>query len=193
MRSWSAPKTGFKTIADLTKHLKEKEGDVFYGGSTNTGIVAAELYKKAIGVDVKRVNYRNGFDAMNEMVERQHRFLFHRCHHRPGSDRGLAPSAARAPLGPKRTKALPDVPTMTRPASRSIRVAGNHAGLHSQPVVDKLTAWMVKVAALPETGEFLTRNGLDPLLGDAATLRAMLIRDTTRWGEWVKLAQIEAQ
>jgi tripartite-type tricarboxylate transporter receptor subunit TctC len=62
-----------------------------------------------------------------------------------------------------------------------------------KPVVDKLTAWMAKVAALPETGEFLTRNGLDPLLGDAATLRAMLIRDTTRWGEWVKLAQIEAQ
>jgi hypothetical protein len=59
--------------------------------------------------------------------------------------------------------------------------------------VEKLTAWMEKVSALPETVEFLTRNGLDPLPGDAALLRAMLIRDTKRWGEWVKLAQIEAQ
>ena len=46
-----------------TKYLKEKNGDTFYGGSTNTGIVASELYKKAIGVDVKRVNYRSAFDG----------------------------------------------------------------------------------------------------------------------------------
>jgi len=37
------PKRGFNTLADLTKHLKEKNGDAFYGGSTNTGIVASEL------------------------------------------------------------------------------------------------------------------------------------------------------
>jgi hypothetical protein len=52
---------------------------------------------------------------------------------------------------------------------------------------------MDKVSAFPETIEFLTRNGLDPLPGDATLLRAMLIRDTQRWGDWVKLAQIEAQ
>ena len=40
-----------RTLADLTKYLKEKKGDAFYGGSTNTGIVASELYKNAIGVD----------------------------------------------------------------------------------------------------------------------------------------------
>ena len=55
-----------------------------------------------------------------------------------------------------------------------------------KPIITRLTTWMDKVAALPETNELLTRNGLDPLLGNAATLRAMLIprhRALGRMGE----------
>jgi tripartite-type tricarboxylate transporter receptor subunit TctC len=190
-----APKDSIRTLADLTKYLKEKKGDAFYGGSTNTGIVASELYKNAIGVDVKRVNYRSAFDALNEMASGNIDFYFTDATTALGQ---IAAGRYRplAVTGPKRTKALPDVPTMTEagipmdfaPWWGTIMPAGT-----PKPIVAKLTAWMDKVAALPETNEFLTRNGLDPLLGDAATLRAMLIRDTTRWGEWVKLAQIEAQ
>ena len=57
------PNSDNRTVADLTKYLKEKKGDSFYGGSTNTGIVASELYTQAIGVDMKRVNYRSAFDG----------------------------------------------------------------------------------------------------------------------------------
>src|SRR5262245_1782352 len=64
------PTTGIQSVAELTKRMKEKDAkkeDLFYAGSTNTGIVASELYAKALGLDVKRVNYRSAFDAMNEM------------------------------------------------------------------------------------------------------------------------------
>jgi hypothetical protein len=46
---------------------------------------------------------------------------------------------------------------------------------------------------MPDTEAFLEKNGLDPMPGDAEMLRALLIKDTARWGEWVKLAQIEPQ
>jgi tripartite-type tricarboxylate transporter receptor subunit TctC len=59
--------------------------------------------------------------------------------------------------------------------------------------VGKLTGWLEQVSAMPETTEFLAKNGLDPLPGDAEMLRALLVRDTARWGDWVKLAQIEPQ
>jgi tripartite-type tricarboxylate transporter receptor subunit TctC len=190
-----APKDSIRTLADLTKYLKDKKGDTFYGGSTNTGIVASELYKNAIGVDVKRVNYRSAFDALNEMASGNLDFYFTDATTALGQ---IAAGRYRplAVTGSKRSKALPDVPTMTEagipmdfaPWWGTIMPAGT-----PKPIVDKLTAWLEKVAAMPETNEFLTRNGLDPLIGDAATLRAMLIRDTARWGEWVKLAQIEAQ
>jgi Tripartite tricarboxylate transporter family receptor len=56
--------------------LKKNKGDSFYGGSTNTGIVASELYTHAIGVDVKRVNYRSAFDGLNEMMSGRLDFYF---------------------------------------------------------------------------------------------------------------------
>jgi len=189
------PKDSIRTVADLTKYLKEKKSDAFYGGSTNTGIVASELYKNAIGVDAKRVNYRSAFDALNEMANGNIDFYFTDATTALGQ---IAAGRYRplAVTGPKRSKALPDVPTMTEagipmdfaPWWGTIMPANT-----PKPIVAKLTAWMDKVSAFPETVEFLTRNGLDPLPGDATLLRAMLIRDTQRWGEWVKLAQIEAQ
>jgi Uncharacterized protein conserved in bacteria len=107
-----APKDSIRTLADLTKYLKEKKGDAFYGGSTNTGIVASELYKNAIGVDVKRVNYRSAFDALNEMASGNIDFYFTDATTALGQ---IAAGRYRplAVTGPKRTKALPDVPTMT--------------------------------------------------------------------------------
>jgi tripartite-type tricarboxylate transporter receptor subunit TctC len=190
-----APKRSIQTVADLTKYLKEKKGDTFYGGSTNVGIVASEIYKNAIGVDAKRVNYRSAFDAINEMANGNIDFYFTDATTALGQ---IATGRYRplAVTGSKRTKALPDVPTMTEvgipmdfaPWWGTIMPAGT-----PKPIVEKLTAWLDKVSARPETDEFLTRNGLDPLPGDAALLRAMLARDTKRWGEWVKLAQIEPQ
>jgi tripartite-type tricarboxylate transporter receptor subunit TctC len=189
------PKDSIRTVADLTKYLKEKKGDAFYGGSTNTGIVASELYKNAIGVDAKRVNYRSAFDALNEMANGNIDFYFTDATTALGQ---IAAGRYRplAVTGPTRSKALPDVPTMTEvgipmdfaPWWGTIMPANT-----PKPIVAMLTAWMDKVSAFPETVEFLTRNGLDPLPGDATVLRAMLIRDTQRWGDWVKLAQIEAQ
>ena len=189
------PKDSIRTVADLTKYLKEKKGNAFYGGSTNTGIVASELYKNAIGVDAKRVNYRSAFDALNEMANGNIDFYFTDATTALGQ---IAAGRYRplAVTGPKRSKALPVVPTMTEagipmdfaPWWGTIMPAGT-----PKPIVEKLTVWMDKVSALPETIAFLTRNGLDPLPGDATQLRAMLIRDTQRWGDWVKLAQIEAQ
>jgi tripartite-type tricarboxylate transporter receptor subunit TctC len=189
------PRDSIQTLADLTKYLKAKKGDVFYGGSTNTGIVASELYKNAIGVDAKRVNYRSAFDALNEMASGNIDFYFTDATTAIGQ---IAAGRYRplAVTGPKRTNAFPNVPTMTdagipmdfAPWWGGVMPAGT-----PKPVVEKLTAWLSQITALPETTEFLTRNGLDPLPGDATTLRALLVRDTGRWGEWVKMAQIEPQ
>jgi tripartite-type tricarboxylate transporter receptor subunit TctC len=189
------PKDSVRTVADLTKSLKEKKGDAFYGASTNTGIVASELYKNAIGVDVKRVNYRSAFDAMNEMTNGNLDFYF------TDTTTALGQIAAGryrplAVTGAKRSKALPDVPTMTEagipmdfaPWWGTIVPAGT-----PKSIVGKLTGWLEQVSAMPETTEFLAKNGLDPLPGDAEMLRALLVRDTARWGDWVKLAQIEPQ
>jgi tripartite-type tricarboxylate transporter receptor subunit TctC len=189
------PKRGFNTLADLTKHLKEKRGEAFYGGSTNTGIVASELYKQAIGVDVKRVFYRTAFDAQNEMAAGNIDFYF------LDNTTALGQIAAGrykalAATGAKRSASMPDVPTFSElgiPMDLSpwwgvIVPAGT-----PQPIQDKLALWTNKINAMDETKAFLKNNGLDPMVGDKAAMRALLVKDTGRWGEWARLANLERQ
>jgi tripartite-type tricarboxylate transporter receptor subunit TctC len=189
------PNSGIQTIDDLTKRLEEKKGDVFYAGSTNTGIVASEIYRKAIGIDAKRVNYRSGFDAMNEMISGNIDFFF------TDATSALGPVAAGkfkalAVTSAKRSASFPGVPTMTESGFQMdlapwwgiIVPAGT-----PKPIVDKLAAWFVKISNMPETKEFLLKNGLDPVSGDATAMRKLLIEDTVRWGDYVKLANIEVQ
>jgi tripartite-type tricarboxylate transporter receptor subunit TctC len=188
-----SPQKNINTVAELTKYLKEKKGESFYGGSTNTGIVASELYKNAIGVDVKRVNYRSAFDALNEMASGNIDFYFTDATTALGQ-MAAGRYKALAVTGPKRAAALPDIPTMTEagvamdfaPWWGVVAPAGT-----PKAVMDKLAGWFDKISAMPETKEFLTRNGLDSLPGDTTLLKNLLVKDTQRWGEWVKLAQIE--
>src|SRR5262249_60064186 len=58
------PKDSIRTVADLTKYLKEKKGNAFYGGSTNTGNVASRLFKNAHRVRRQRGKYRSALGAL---------------------------------------------------------------------------------------------------------------------------------
>jgi tripartite-type tricarboxylate transporter receptor subunit TctC len=104
---------------------------------------------------------------------------------------------ALAVTGGKRSRALPDVPTMIEAGFPNIAVeawwgvfvpAGTPA-----PVVDKLHAAVEKVLALQETKDFLFRIANDPLPGPPDLLREMLARDLAKWGDYVRLAKIEPQ
>ncbi len=189
------PKRNFKTVADLTKFLKEKNGDRFYASSANTGTVAAELYKKAIGLDIKRVNYKSGPDAINDMLNGHIDFWFTDASFAVGQVAN-GKLTALAVTGPKRSGALPDVPTMIE-AGLPVELTAWWALLlpagTPKPIVDKYAAWIAQISSTQETKEFLAKFANDPLPGDAALLRKMLAQDIERWGEYVKIADIEVQ
>ncbi len=188
------PKKGINSVAELTKFLKEKKSDSFYGGSTNSGIVASEIYKQAIGVDVKRVNYRSAFDALNEMANGNIDFYF------TDATTALGQIAAGrykplAVTGAKRSAAYPDLPTMTElgyamdlsPWWGVIVPAKT-----PQSIQDKLAAWFDQISAMPDTRAFLKNNGLEPLAGDRNAMRDLLVKDAQRWGDYVRIGHIEA-
>jgi len=189
------PKKNFKSVADLTKHLKEKQGDRFYASSANTGTVSAELYCKAIGVDVKRVNYKVGSDAINDMLSGRIDFWF--------TDASFAVGQIAAGrlgclgvTGTKRTGVMPDVPTMIEqgvPVELTAWWAALVPAGTPKPVVDKLAGWIGQISATEETREFLRKFANDPMPGDAAAVTRMLKADIARWADYVKMAGIEVQ
>src|SRR5437868_6804399 len=57
-----------KSIADLVSILKEKPGNGFYGTGSNTGQVAAELFKEKFGLNTAYVPYKVTVGALQGLV-----------------------------------------------------------------------------------------------------------------------------
>lgn len=184
------------TLADLAKFLKEKKVRSLYATGANTGIVSAELYLRAVGIDGEKVSYRTPSDTLSALQSGDVDFT--------AADNSWVAGQVRegrlralAVTGAKRSPALPDVPTMAEAGFPNIVVeawwglfvpAGTPA-----PVVDKLRVSMEKVLAMQETKDFLARIANEPLSGPPELLRQMLMRDLEKWGEYVRLAKIEPQ
>lgn len=187
------PKKGFKNIHDLTKFLKEKKTDRFYASSANTGTVAAELYRRAINVDIKRVNYKAGPDAINDMMAGHIDFWFTDASFAVGQV-ASGKLQCLGVTGPKRTGAMADVPTMLEMGLPVELTAWWGALLPAgtpQPIVDKMAAWVLQITNTPETKDFMFKYANDPMPGDAKLVTQLLKRDIERWGEYVKIAEIE--
>ena len=189
-------KKPIRSMADLTNALKAKKAGGIYGTGANTGIVSAELYLRAVGAQAERVAFRTPVDTLKALQNGDIDFTATDASWAVGQ---VAEGRVRAlaVTGGKRSRALPDVPTMIEAGFPNFAVeawwglfvpAGTPA-----PIVDKLHAAVEKVLALQETKDFLFRIANDPLPGSPDLLREMLARDLAKWGDYVRLAKIEPQ
>jgi tripartite-type tricarboxylate transporter receptor subunit TctC len=185
-----------KSVADLTAILKKKGTSGNYGGSANTGIVAAELYKKAADLKVTRVGYKSVVDILRDMQGGQLDFTvtdasWAKGQAAEGRLRALAVTSA------KRSGALPDVPTMKEAGVEGVDLTAWWAVLAPagtpKPVVDKLSGWFNQILAMDDTKAFLAKIATDPMPGNPDSLRKLLAVDVERWGEYVRLAEIPKQ
>jgi tripartite-type tricarboxylate transporter receptor subunit TctC len=191
-----APDSPAKSVADLTAFLEKKGAAANYGGSSNTGIVAAELYKKAAGLQVTRVNYKSVVDILREMHGGALDFTITDA----SWVKGQAAEGRLRPLAVtsiKRAGALPDVPTFAEAGVAGIDLTAWWAVFAPagtpKPVIDKLSGWFNQILAMADTKAFLAKIATDPLPGNPETLRKLLATDVERWGEYVRLAGIPPQ
>ena len=155
------------SVADLVKHLKSRDGG-FYGGSNNTGIIAAELFKDATKIDARRVAYKNIANSVNDMINGHTDFTFTDAtwvveQAKAGRIRAIAVTSA------KRSSVLPEVPTLAEAGYPGIELTPwwgvfLPAGT-PQPIVDKLASSFDRIVAMPETTEFLTKFANEPFPG----------------------------
>jgi tripartite-type tricarboxylate transporter receptor subunit TctC len=192
------PKAPFKSMADLTAHLKAKGAKASYGTSANTGVVAAELYKKHAGLpQVTKVQYKENQTAMNDMYAGNLDFLSVDAvwaieQTRAGRLRALAVTSS------DRLSVLPDVPTVEEAGVKGYGDVTPWWAVFvpaktPQPIVDKLEAWFNQIVKSDETKKFLNNLGGDPFPGNQRMLTELLSKDIKRWGDYYKLANIEAQ
>jgi len=184
------------SVRDLIEQLKSKPNNGFYGATSNTGVIAAELLKTKVGLGTVYVPYKQNAQALTDLLLGQVDFLAFDAtwaagQAKAGKIRILAATAA------KRSVALPDVPTLTE-----LGYGGNDvspwwgvvvsAGT-PRPIVEKLAGWFNQITAAEDTRLFLANSAFDPFPGSPDQMQSLLKSDAQRWKRYIELAKIEPQ
>ena len=182
-----------KTVADLTKTLKDKGDKGSYGSVANTGLVASELYKKAFGLPTVEVKYKEVQSMLVDLLKGNIEF----CHIDPTSVLGqLQDGSVRAisTSSTQRIRALPDVPSAAEAGIKDLDLIAWWS-VHvpkgtPKPIVEQLETWFNKLARDEDAAKWLATIGCDPFPGDSKLVRQLLEKDIKAWADYVKLANI---
>jgi tripartite-type tricarboxylate transporter receptor subunit TctC len=184
----------YKSVADLTKFLKERGDKASYGSLANIGLVSSELYKAQFGLETVEVKYKDAAAGLNDLWGGNIVFTHidpagGAAHLKSGKLRPLATTSA------KRLQALPDIPSAHESGIMNTDLTAWWS-VHvpkgvPKPVLTKLEDWFNKIAVDEETVKWLALNGTDPLPGNSTLVKEMLVKDIQAWGEYVRLAKIE--
>jgi tripartite-type tricarboxylate transporter receptor subunit TctC len=185
----------YKTLADLTKAMKEKGEKATYGTSNPSSTILAEIYKNTTGVKAVRVEYRTGADMVNDLISGQLDF----ASADPVQALSMAKKGDWRILGistGKRLVATGNLPTMSEQGIK-MDVTGWWAAMvpaaTPKPVVEQINKWFAQVVSADDTKKFLAQFGGDALVEAPAVAQARMVKDVKEWSDNVKLAKIEPQ
>jgi tripartite-type tricarboxylate transporter receptor subunit TctC len=181
------------SVQELIQILKQKPGHGFYGTQSNSGQIAAELFKASTGLSTEYVPFKVTGDAFTNLLAGQIDFM--------SVDSTWAKSQPKvrilAVTAAKRSSTMPEIPTLAEAGVPGVDVAPwwgvvVPAGT-PRPIIDKLAAWFNQITASDATKQFLARAALDPFPGSPEQMAALLKSEVERWGGFVRLAKIERQ
>ncbi len=190
------PKHGWKSEAELLKHLKANPGKVNFGsaGSGASHHLAGELYKLSAGVDMVHVPYKGIGPMMTDLLGGVVDLAFD----------GLASSSPQIKAGkltplavtsPERSPLLPNVPTMTELGYKNFEMTTWYAlwAIKGTPqaIVDRMYAETVKVLNDPEIKNIWTQQGARAGGQSPKEFAAYISSEIAKWGKVVKEANIK--
>lgn len=185
------------SVSELVAHLKNKPDHGFYGTGSNSGQVAAELFKAKLGLKSTYVPYKASTQALTSLLQGDVDFLSYDATWASTQQAPNGRLRILAVTSAKRSVALPDVPTLAELGLRDFDITPwwgvvVPAGT-PRPIVEKLAGWFNQITGAEETKAFLARAALDAFPGTPESMAALLRTELERWGGFVKLAKIEPQ
>jgi tripartite-type tricarboxylate transporter receptor subunit TctC len=190
-----SPKSKFNTVAELVEHLKKKK-DNLYGYTNQTAQLSTELFKQMTGVPAKPLPYKTAPDAMKEITEESIDFMIMDGTFAAGQiQQGmLKPLAVTTAV---RSPSFPDVPTMQEAGLKDFDFAPWWCAYAPtgtpQPIIDRLEAWFMDIAKMPQTATFLKGVGAIVNSDTSKQADARLKAELPKWASLVKAAGIEPQ
>ena len=187
-----------KSIKEFIAYLKANPNKFNYGspGNGSTAHLSMELFKTMTGTNMQHIPYKGSAGVLTDVMGGQ---ILATMDNMPpylpqvkaGKIRALAVST------PKRSPAVPDVPTVAEAG-----VAGYSSGAWfglvaptgtPKAIVDKLASETQRILKLPDVNERLSALGAEPV-GDSPTqFAAHITSEIAKWAKVIKDANVELQ
>lgn len=189
------PALPVRTLGDLVALAKKRPGELNYatsstGGPTHLGAVQFEM---AAQIRMQQVPYRGGAPAMTDLLGGQVQLVFAN----PASSLGFIHGRkvkALAVTGDKRLEVLPDVPTFAEARVPDVTITNWYAVTAPagtpKPVIDKLSAVLLRFTNMPDVKAALSKQGLDGFSANAEQLDRLRRNDFAEHGKLIKAAKI---
>ena len=187
-----------KSLKDLVQLAREKPGQLTYSsaGIGTSGHLAAELLKKAAGVDARHVPFKSGSEAVTSVIAGQIDFMFFTVPALlPQVEAGKLRALAITSL--TRSQLVPDLPTVAEsgyPGFEALGWYGVFAPRHTPTqITERLSGAIAKVLNSPELQQKLPKLGVESKYLAAAQLTEFIKTDSANWGALIKAAGIAAK
>jgi len=192
------PSVPARSLQELVALAKAKPGQLNYAspGSGTINHLAGELFSIGTGVKMQHVPYKGSGPAMTDLLSGQVQMYF-------ASPIYVMPFLknekvkAIAITGETRSSVLPEVPTFTEAGLAGFEVK-NWVGVAApaatpKAIIDKLSAEIAKILAMPEVKEKLIGQGMDPFISTAEQAAALMKTDLARFAKVIKSANIKME
>ncbi|MGH8635292.1 MAG: Bug family tripartite tricarboxylate transporter substrate binding protein [Burkholderiales bacterium] len=188
------PSVPVNSVKELVALAKRTPGNMNAAGNTagSTAHLTAEMFNHVLGVKSTVLTYRGGGPAVIALISGEVDYLFATApsimpHLKSGKARALAVTT------PKRSSALPDLPTMDSMYPGFVAdqwYAMFYPKGTPRPIVDKMNAEIRKALNTPELREFYPKEALDAVASSPEELSALLKREIEKYAKVIALANI---
>jgi len=191
------PSVPVKSVKELIALAKRTHGGMNAGGNSagSTAHLTAEMFNQNFGLKTTVLTYRGGGPAVIALISGEIDYIFATApsimpHLKAGKAKALAVTT------PKRSSALPDLPTMD--SMYPGFVADNWYAMYfpkgtPRAVVDRLNAEIKKAVETPELKAFFPRDALDPVASSPEELSTLLDHEIAKYAKVIKAGDIRVE
>lgn len=189
------PSVQAQTAQEFLALVRARPGQLSYGSGgngTSTHLVA-ELFKLVARVDIQHVPYRGSAPALNDTVAGNVQAMLDQL---PSALPMIQAGRVRAlaVTGPRRSRLLPDLPTMAEIGLAQAEATSWGAVMAPAatpaPVIARLNAVIRDSLGEPAVQQRLAAVGADAVVSSPAELAATMRSETEKWGRVVREARI---
>ena len=189
------PTVPAKTLNDFLKLAAAKPNGFNFGSGNVTAHLAQEVFYQTAKLKLTHIPYRGSGPAMTAALAGEVQTLFSGPgaaipQIRAGKIRALAVTTA------KRTRELPEVPTLDESGFKGFAISGWY-GLMApagtpQPIIKQLNSVFVKILSGGDAAKQLSDRGYDPTHTSPEAFGKFMVAEYQRWGKAVKAAGVKA-